>query len=102
VNDAGDDRARVGEEPRARGRAGHEGEPGTIRARLGREAPIPGSASPPPGAFFLAFAAGTATGSMRSSIRQPRMSYLAWLAAQGVGNHTYDSGARCLLGPSRT
>jgi len=23
--------------------------------------------------------------------------YLAWLAARGVGNHTYDSGARCFL-----
>lgn len=23
--------------------------------------------------------------------------YLAWLAARGAGNHTYDSGARCFL-----
>ncbi len=43
VNDAGDDRAGLGEEPRVRGRASHEEEPGTIRARLGRKAPMPGS-----------------------------------------------------------
>ena len=23
--------------------------------------------------------------------------YLGWLAARGVGNHTFDSGARCFL-----
>jgi hypothetical protein len=42
VNDAGDHRPGRGQEPGVRGRAGHEEEPGTIRARLGRNSPTPG------------------------------------------------------------
>src|SRR5208337_4076942 len=59
----------------AQGRLGAGNDASDDRAGLGRKPPMPGPGSALwPALFFFVLAAGPAAGTMRSSIRQPRMS----------------------------